>query len=586
MPKIKRDPFSSTYFDPMSMSALIRKGSAARKGGQEMSGKIASETKRWREETLSKRPYKKHVKPMLSDVDAEVNVLYTPCDIEDTDYLKEVGFPGEFPFTRGIYPSMYRGQLWTMRQYAGSDAAEESNQRYKYLINQGNMGLSVAFDLPTQMGYDSDNREINEEIGKVGVAVSTLRDMEILFEDISLDKITTSFTINGIAAIILAMYVAVADERGIPRKDIGGTIQNDILKEYVARGTYLFPPKPSLRLIGDTVEFCFKEVPKFNAISISGGHFRSAGASLIQEVALLLLDAITYVELIVERGIDVDNFAPRLSFTSANHVCLFEEVAKYRAARRMWAHIMKDRFKAKDPRSMMFRVFSAGAGDELTYEEPENNIVRLTLMTLGGILGGSQSYFTPAYDEAYALPTEKSALLGLRTQQIIAYESGIANTVDPLAGSYYVEWLTNKIETEVKKYMERVQSKGSMVELIEQGYIQSEVARVAFEKTKARMNGDTVVVGVNKFQDSGEKEKLQIRQPNAKAVARQIARVKQVKRDRDNTKVKQCLQKLKRAAEGTENVMPYLIEAVKAYCSVEEIVLTLKEIFGEFKEPL
>ncbi len=547
---------------------------------------IAKAKEKWKRDVLDKKPYKKDVKPIIEGVDAKVEVLFTPADVKHIDYQKDIGFPGEFPFTRGAYPSMYRGRLWTMRQYAGCDSADESNARYKYLIEQGNMGLSVAFDLPTQMGYDSDNEDIREEIGKVGVAISSLKDMEILFDGIDLEKVTTSFTINGIAPIVLAMYVAAAEKQGVPRNKVGGTVQNDILKEYVARGTYIFPPKPSVRLIADSIVFCMKEVPRFNAISISGGHYRSGGASLIQELAFMMLNGIEYIQTIVDRGIDVDDFAPRLSYLVVNHVNLFEEVAKHRAARKLWANIMKERFGAKNPKSMMFRVFAAGCGDELTHAEPENNIIRLTLMTLGGILGGVQSYFTPAYDEAYALPTEKTALLGLRTQQIIAHESGVANTVDPLAGSYYIEWLTDLIEKETIKYMAELESKGGVIELIEKGYIQSEMARVAYDTTKAKMSGEHVVVGVNKFKMEGDTEEIQIHQPNEEAVERQIARVKQLKKERDKVKVKETLQNLKLAAEGTENMMPLLIEAVKAYATVEEIVTTLKDVFGEFVEPV
>ena len=546
---------------------------------------IARERERWEKETLSKRPYKKDAKALLTGVDVDVDVLYTPDDIKDIDYNKDIGFPGEYPFTRGVYPSMYRGRLWTMRQYAGFDTPEESNKRYKYLIEQGNMGLSVAFDLPTQMAYDSDNKDIEEEVGRVGVAISTLKDMEILFDGIPLDKVTTSFTINGIAAIILAMYVAIGDSHGIPREKIGGTIQNDILKEYAARGTYLYPPKPSLRLVTDAIEYCMNEVPRFNPISISGGHYRSGGASLIQEASFTLSNAIAYVESVLERGIDIDRFAPRLSFLFVNQCNLFEEVAKYRAARRIWARIMKERFKAKDQKSMMFRVYSAGCGDVLTHAEPENNIIRLTLMTLAGVLGGVQSYFTPAYDEAYEIPTEKTALLGLRTQQIIAYESGVTNTADPLGGSYYIEHLTNRIEDEITKYMKHLEEKGNMVDLVEQGYIQSEMARIAFEKTKKKMSGEEIVVGVNKFQSSGKKEKIQIHQPDPEVFEKRKNDVKQIKQNRDNEKVRQCLKDLKKAAAGTDNLMPYILETVKAYGSVEEIVDTLKEEFGEFQEP-
>jgi methylmalonyl-CoA mutase N-terminal domain/subunit len=522
---------------------------------------------------------------MLSGVDVDVDVLYTPADVKDVDYLKDIGFPGEYPFTRGVYPSMYRGKLWTMRQYSGFDTPEESNKRFKFLLEQGNTGLSVAFDLPTQMGYDSDNEDISDEVGKVGVAISSLKDMEILFDGIALDKITTSFTINGIAAVVLAMYVAIADKQGIPRGKIGGTIQNDILKEYVARGTYIYPPKPSLRLVADTIEYCMNEVPRFTPISISGGHYRSGGASLVQEVSFTLMNAITYIEMMVDRGIDVDKFAPRLSYLLVNHCNLFEEACKYRATRRIWARIMKERFKAKDPRSMMFRVFSAGCGDALTQSEPENNIIRLTMMTLAGILGGCQAYFTPAYDEAYALPTEETALLGLRTQQIIAYETGIPNTVDPLGGSYYVEALTDKIEEEILKYMKQLEEKGNMVELVEQGYIQREMTKIAYEKTKKKLSGEEVVVGVNKFQVSGKKEQLQLHETDPEIIQKRMESVKQVKKERDNENVARCLKELKKVAEGNENIMPCLIETVKAYTTVEEIVTTLKEVYGEFKEP-
>lgn len=546
---------------------------------------IAKEKKRWQKEVLSKQSYKKDVKPMLTGVEGNVDVLYTPADVDDIDYKKDIGFPGEYPFTRGVYPSMYRGRLWSMRQYAGFDTPEESNKRYKYLLKQGNTGLSVAFDLPSQMGYDSDNEEIEEEIGRVGVAVSTLRDMEVLFDGIPLEKVTTSFTINGIAAIILAMYIAVGDQQGVDRKKLGGTIQNDILKEYAARGTYIYPPAPSLRLVADTIEYCMNEVPRFNPISISGGHYRSGGASLIQEVAFTLLNAITYIKAVVKRGIDVDSFASRLSFLFANHCNLFEEVARLRATRRLWAKIMKEQFKAKDPKSMMFRVYSAGCGDMLSYAEPENNIVRLTLMTLAGVLGGAQSYFTPAYDEAYALPTEKTARLGLRTQQIIAFESGVTNTVDPLGGSYYVEWLTNKIEDEIVKYMDFLEKRGDMVELVETGFIQSEMARIAFEKTKNRMSGEEILVGVNKFKSEADNEAIQIHHADPAIIEKRKADVEKVKQERDNEKADRCLKELKKAAQGDQNLMPFLLDTVKAYVSVEEIVDTLKGVFGEFAEP-
>lgn len=515
----------------------------------------------------------------------EVKELYTPSDLPAFDYTKDLGMPGQYPFTRGIYPTMYRGRPWTIRQYAGFSTPEESNQRYKFLLEQGQTGLSVALDLPTQIGYDSDNPLVEEEVGRVGVAIDSLLDMEILFEGIPLDKISTSFTINSTAAVLLAMYIAVAEKQGVNSSQVRGTIQNDILKEYVARGTWIFPPQPSIRLIVDTIEYCMKYAPKFNPISIAGAHFRDAGATAVQELAYTLADAITYVEATMARGIDIDQFAPLLSFFFYTHSDFFEEAAKYRAGRRLWAKIMKERFRAQNPKSQMFRFGVVSGGSTLTAQQPLNNIVRVAYQAMASVLGGVQSMFTCAWDEAYDIPTEDSAELALRTQQILAYETRVANTVDPLAGSYFVESLTNQIEHEAMEIIKDIEERGGMVKAIQDGYIQKEILNQSYDYQKKLESGEMVVVGVNKFIKEEDKRNLQLYECDYEKIKKQIERLKNVKSGRDNGQTARALGELKEAARGKENLMPYLIEAVKTYATMEEIIGLLKEEFGEFREP-
>lgn len=510
-----------------------------------------------------------------------VERVYTPLDVQ-VDYLRDLGFPGEYPYTRGIQPTMYRGRLWTMRQYAGFGTAEESNKRYRYLLEQGQTGLSVAFDLPTQIGLDSDDPMAEGEVGRVGVAIDSLEDMEILFDQIPLDKVSTSMTINAPAAVLLAMYVAVAEKQGVPADQLEGTIQNDILKEYAARGTYIFPPEPSMRLITDTFEFCSKYMPKWNTISISGYHIREAGATAVQEVAFTLANGIAYVRAAVERGLNVDDFAPRLSFFFNAHSDFFEEIAKFRAARRLWARIMREKFKAQNPRSWMLRFHTQTAGCTLTAQQPDNNIVRVTIQALAAVLGGTQSLHTNSRDEALSLPTEDSVRIALRTQQIIAYESGVTNTVDPLAGSYYVEWLTNEIERQAEEYIEKIEAMGGAPKAIEMGYIQKEIHDSAYKYQKEVESGERVVVGVNRFQIE-EPPYRGILKIDPSVAERQIARLKALRQRRDNVLVRQKLDQLKKAAEGTENLVPVILEAVKAYCTLGEICGTLRSVFGEYK---
>jgi len=512
----------------------------------------------------------------------EVEPLYTPLDVKETDYLEKIGFPGQYPFTRGVQPTMYRGRLWTMRQYAGFATAEESNKRYKYLLEQGQTGLSVAFDLPTQIGYDSDHPLAQGEVGKVGVAVDSLQDMEILFDGIPLDKVSTSMTINAPAAILLAMYIAVAEKQGVSSDKLKGTIQNDILKEYIARGTYIFPPEPSMRIITDIFEFCSKHVPKWNTISISGYHIREAGATAVQEVAFTLADGIAYVEAAIKAGLDVDEFAPRLSFFFNAHNDLLEEVAKFRAARRLWARIMKERFKAKKDKSMMLRFHTQTGGSTLTAQQPDNNIVRVTLQALAAVLGGTQSLHTNSRDEALALPTEDSVRIALRTQQIIAYESGVAETVDPLAGSYYVEHLTDRIEQQAMEYIEKIDKLGGAPKAIEKGYIQQEIQDSAYNYQKEIESGKRIIVGVNKFkiQETPPKDLLKV---DPRVGELQAKKLKQLKENRDNLRVKQTLEALREAAKGQTNLVPPIIECVKSYATLGEICDVLREVFGEYK---
>ena len=546
---------------------------------------IKAEEEKWEQEkvekAISRFPERKETFKTGSNL--EVNRVYTPNDIADIDYTEKLGFPGQYPYTRGVQPTMYRGRLWTMRQYAGFATAEESNKRYKYLLEQGQTGLSVAFDLPTQIGYDSDHPLSEGEVGKVGVAIDSLKDMEILFDGIPLDKVSTSMTINAPASVLLAMYIAVAEKQGVSKDKLRGTIQNDILKEYIARGTYIFPPQASMRLITNIFEYCSKEVPNWNTISISGYHIREAGATAVQEVAFTLADGIAYVEAAIQAGLDVDDFAPRLSFFFNAHNDLLEEIAKFRAARRLWAKIMKERFNAKNPKSMMLKFHTQTAGSTLTAQQPDNNIVRVTIQTLAAVLGGTQSLHTNSRDEALALPTEESVRIALRTQQIVAYESGVTETIDPLAGSYYIESLTDRIEKEALNYINKIDELGGAIRAVEKGYIQKEIQDSAYSYQKEVESGERIVVGVNKFQieEEGHKDILKV-DPEVERLQRE--KLKQLKDERDNKLVEDKLIRLKDAANTSENLMPYIIDAVKAYATLGEICGVLREVFGEYEQ--
>jgi methylmalonyl-CoA mutase N-terminal domain/subunit len=511
-----------------------------------------------------------------------VKELYTPADITGT-YDDKLGYPGEYPFTRGILPTMYRGRYWTMRQYAGFGTAKESNERYRYLLEQGQSGLSVAFDLPTQIGYDSDDPIAYGEVGKVGVAIDTLADMEILFDKIPLGKVSTSMTINAPAPVLLAMYIAVAEKQGVSGSRISGTIQNDILKEYIARGTYIFPPKPSMRLITNIFEFCAKEVPKWNTISISGYHIREAGSTAAQEVGFTLANGIAYVDAAIKAGLDIDTFGQRLSFFFNSHNELLEEVAKFRAARRLWAKIMRERFGAKNPRSMMLRFHTQTAGSTLTAQQVDNNIVRVTIQTLAAVLGGTQSLHTNSRDEALALPTEDSVRIALRTQQIVAEESGVTNTVDPLAGSYYVEAMTDLIEKEASDYIEKIDSIGGMTEAINAGFVQSEIQKSAYKYEMEIEDKERIIVGMNKYQIK-EPEHKNLLKIDMKVQEEQIRLLKKIRSERNNDEVNKRLNALGKAAEGSDNLMPYILDAVRAYASIGEICNTMRVVFGEYKE--
>lgn len=514
----------------------------------------------------------------------EAQRLYTPLDIEDFDYGEKLGFPGQYPFTRGVQPTMYRGRLWTMRAYAGFATAEETNARYKYLLEAGQTGLSVAMDLPTQIGLDSDHELSHGEVGKVGVAIDSLADMEALFDGIPLDKVSTSMTINGPAAVLLAMYVAVAEKQGVKPEALKGTIQNDILKEYIARGTYIFPPRPSMRLITDTFEYCSKNIPKWNTISVGAYHIREAGASEVQEIAFAFANAMAYIDAAIKAGQKVDDFAPGISWIFTAGLDFFGEVAKFRAARRLWARIMKERYGASVPKAQMLRVHVHTAGSVLTAQQPLNNVVRITWQALSAVLGGIQSMACCAYDEAIALPTEESATLALRTQQLLAYESGVTDTIDPLAGSYYIETLTDKIEKEAYDYIDKIDRMGGAVAAIEQGYMQQEMAAHAYEYQHEVELGKHTVIGVNKFNDSKKLAEQDVLTADLSVGERQIARLEKMKAARDNDAVKAALEKLREAAKGTENLMPYLINAVKTYATLGEICGVLREEFGEYKQ--
>lgn len=541
---------------------------------------IETKKNQWKKDLLNKKSFSKASTSWGHDLD----VLYSPDHLEDTDYLKDIGFPGEFPFTRGVYPSMYRGRLWTTRQYAGYGTPEETNEYFKFLLEQGNAGLSVAFDLPTQIGFDSDNPLVEDEVGRVGVAVDTLRDMEIIFEDIPLDKITTSFTVNPLASIILAMYIAVAEKQGVGPEKIGGTLQNDILKEYLSRGTQVFPPEPSLRLIGDIIEYCKGNVPRMNTISICGYHMREAGCSIIHEVAYFLLDAIVYVEEALKRGINIDEFAPRLSFLLGCGTNVFEEVAKFRAARRLWAKIVKNRFKAKNPDSMKMRIFSGCLGSQFVAREPLNNIIRGTIMGLVAVLSGNNAVHTTSYDEAYEIPSKESVLIAMRTQQIIAYETDAASVADPMGGSYFLEYLTNRFEEEVEKEMARIEERGGILKGIVEGSIQRDIANQAYELEKKIQSGEKVVIGVNKFLSDQKEEEIKIYKPSKDVREKQLVRLKKVKSERNEKQVKLFLDEIHRVAKGQGNLIGPILSAVQEYATVGEICSALKEVFGEYKE--
>jgi len=546
-------------------------------------GEIKEEYRKWSDKVegkLAKRPERKADFTNTSGI--PLKRVCTPLDVADFDYMKELGLPGEYPFTRGVQPTMYRGKLWTMRQYAGFATAEDTNRRYRFLLDHGQTGLSVAFDLPTQIGYDSDHPLAQGEVGKVGVTIDSLKDMETLFDQIPLDKVSTSMTINSPAAILLAMYIAVAENQGVASKDLRGTIQNDILKEYSARGTYIFPPKPSMRIITDIFSFCSREVPQWNTISISGYHIREAGSTAVQEVAFTLADGIAYVEAALEAGLDVDEIGPRLSFFFNAHLDFLEEIAKFRAARRLWATIMRDRFKAKDPRSMMMRFHTQTAGCTLTAQQPKNNIVRVAFQALSAVLGGTQSLHSNSMDEAFALPGEEAVQIALRTQQLIGYESGVADIVDPLGGSYYIEELTEEIFNRAKEYIDKIDELGGAAEAIEKGFIQREIQDSAYRYQREIEKDERIVVGVNKFQVEEESPKDLLRVDPAVRLS-QIEKLKRLKSERDNASVKDILNKLRKAAEGKDNLMPIIVDAVKAYGTLGEICDALRDVFGEYQ---
>jgi len=550
-----------------------------------MAKSIKEEFERWEKttlkKTLSKAPEREPSFKTTSHI--ELKRLYTPLDVDDVDYCDEFGFPGELPFTRGVQPTMYRGRFWTMRQYAGFATPEETNKRYKYLLEHGQTGLSVAFDLPTQIGYDSDHPLSDGEVGKVGVAIDTLKDVEILFEGIPLDKVSTSMTINATAAILLTMYLAVAEKQGVKSELLQGTIQNDILKEYAARGTYIYPPPESMRIVTDIFAFCKDRVPRWNTISISGYHMREAGCTAAQEVAFTLADGIAYVEAAIRAGLDVDSFASRLAFFFCCHNTFIEEVAKFRAARRLWAKIMKERFKAKKDESCMLRFHTQTAGCSLTAQQPDNNVVRVAFQALAAVLGGTQSLHTNSRDEAYALPTEDSVKIALRTQQIIAYESGVADMIDPLGGSYAVEALTDEIERRSREYIEKIEVMGGAVKTIESGYIQGEIGESAYQYQKEIEAKKRIIVGLNQFQVEEEplRNILRIKPEMERYQKEKLARVK---KERNNARVKETLADLRRTAQGTANLVPPILEAVRVYATLGEISDILREVFGEYRE--
>lgn len=534
------------------------------------------------EKTLVSR--RERLERFSSVSDREIQGIYTPADIKEQDYVGDLGFPGEYPFTRGVQPSMYRGRLWTMRMFAGFGDAKDTNKRFHHLVSQGQTGLSVAFDMPTLMGYDTDSPKAKGECGKCGVAIDTLKDMEDLFEGLPIDKISTSQTINPPAAVSWAMYIAMAEKRGIDRGVLGGTIQNDMLKEFIAQKTFMCPPVPSVRVITDTVEFGTKEVPRWNTISISGYHIREAGSTAVQELAFTLADGIAYTQAAIDRGLAVDDFAPRFSFFFDSHIDFFEEIAKFRAARRMWAKIMKERFKAKDPRSWWMRFHTQTAGCSLTAQQAYNNVVRTALEALAAILGGTQSLHTNSLDEVLALPTEEAATIALRTQQIIAEESGVTNTIDPLGGSYFVEALTNQLEEEAFEIIQKIDDMGGMLAAIEKHYPQQEIADAAYNYQRQIDEKRKTVVGVNKYVTE-EEIPVEILEIDEELERLQIKKTNRIKNERDNKKVKEALERLEKACVGNENVMEPIIAAVKAYATLQEVCDIFRKVFGEYRDP-
>ena len=530
--------------------------------------------------TLERFPERKP--QFKTDSNIPLERLYTPGNIQRIDYSGDLGFPGEYPFTRGIYPTMYRGRFWTMRQYAGFGTAEHTNKRFKYLLQHGQTGLSVAFDFPTQLGYDCDHSIAKGEVGKVGVSISSLKDMETLFDGIPLDRVTTSMTINAPTTVLLAMYVAVAEKQGVPQTKLDGTVQNDILKEYVARGLYIFPPKPSMKLVTDVFEYCSKNVPKWNTISISGYHIREAGATAPQEVAFTLANGMAYVDAAMKRGLNLDEFASRLSFFFASHNNFLEEISKFRAARRLWARIMRERFKAKNPSAWQLRFHTQTSGVALTAQQPLNNVVRVTMQALAAVLGGTQSLHTNSYDEAYALPSQEAVTIALRTQQIIAHESGVADTVDALAGAYCIESLTNQIEEDANAYIEKIDDLGGAVSAIEKGYMQREIVESAYRHQREVENKEKLIVGVNQFA-AEEEVPIKTLRVNPAVEKKQNQKLQLLKQRRDSRKVKDVLSRLRSAAQKGENLVPIMIEAVKSHATLGEICGLLREVYGEYK---
>ena len=546
--------------------------------------KIEERKRHWENEVIIKSFDKLPERgEFTTDSKMPVNRIYSPADLAEFDYLRDLSFPGEYPFTRGVYPTMYRARLWTMRQYAGFGTAEQTNQRFKYLLEHGQTGLSVAFDFPTQIGYDCNHPMAKGEVGKVGVSASTLRDMEILFDGIPQNRVTTSMTINAPANVLLAMYVAVAQKQGVPQQKLGGTVQNDVLKEYVARGMYIFPPKPSMRMVTDIFEYCSQNMPSWNTISVSGYHIREAGATAVQEVAFTLANAIAYVQAAINRRLDLDKFAGRLSFFFAAHNNFLEEIAKYRAARRLWAKIMRERFKAKNPASWMLRFHTQTSGVSLTAQQPYNNVVRVALQALAAVLGGTQSLHTNSFDEAFALPSEEAVMVALRTQQIIAYESGVVDSVDPLGGAYYVEYLTNDIEEKATRYIEQIDSMGGAVVAIEKGFMQREITESAYRYQKETEAKRHLIVGVNEFKTEDEVP-IRVLKVDPAVEQELVKRLERIKRERNKMKVEEALKGLRKAAESEEaNLMPFVLQTVKEYVTLGEICEVLREAFGEYK---